>query len=125
MEMAMRFGVLAVVLGLGGCAAESPKLTHVAPAAPAPSTTQATVAEFQPGVTTVDQVLQALGPPSSDIVTGDGNRKLVYSTGRGAPQWLAYLPILSAFSNSDTTANTVELRFHRDGTLASVSRSAT
>ena len=104
----MRFGCLFLVACLVACSSGS-GVTHVTAAAPPPKV----------GVTTVEQVLQALGPPASDIVTADGNRKLAYSEDPSTPRWFAYLPILSAFS-SDSPPNVVIFRFHRDGTLADI-----
>jgi hypothetical protein len=115
----MRFGVLVAVLGLIGCASSSMQVTHVSAAPPPPKVTQASVSSFTPGVTTADQVMQTLGTPASDIVTSDGERKLAYSYGNATPHWIAYLPILSAFS-TDVPSELVVFRFHRDGTLADI-----
>ena len=114
----MRFGCLFLVACLVACSSGS-GVTHVTAAAPPPKVAPATVEAFRPGVTTVEQVLQALGPPASDIVTADGNRKLAYSEDPSTPRWFAYLPILSAVS-SDSPPNVVIFRFHRDGTLADI-----
>ena len=114
----MRFGFLFVVACLAGCSPGS-GVTHVTAAAPPPKVAPATVESFKPNVTTVEQVLQALGPPTSDIVAADGNRKLAYSEDPSTPRWFAYLPVFSAFS-SDSQPNVVIFRFHRDGTLADI-----
>ena len=115
----MRFGVLVVVLGLAGCASSGLQVTHVSGAPPVPKVTEASVSSFTPEVTTVDQVMQTLGTPASDIVTSEGERKLAYNYGSATPHWIAYLPILSAFS-SDVPFEVVVFRFHRDGTLADI-----
>ncbi|MGH6967802.1 MAG: hypothetical protein ACREEN_01685, partial [Stellaceae bacterium] len=39
----------------------------------------AQMAQFRVGVTTYDQVIQALGPPTASTTTSDGTRMLVYS----------------------------------------------
>jgi hypothetical protein len=114
----MRFGVVVVVLGLAGCTS-SMQVTHVSAAPAPPKVTEASVSSFTPGVTTADQVMQMLGTPASDIVTSEGERKLAYSYGNATPHWIAYLPILSAFS-SDVPSELVVFRFHRDGTLADI-----
>src|ERR1700712_2555637 len=103
-EACMRFRILTAVLALGMAACTTgPQGTHVtaAAAAPAPKVTREALAAFQPGTTTVEQVLKALGSPMSDIVNADGNRTLAYSYVPVTPHWIAYFPIISAFSTDN------------------------
>ena len=76
----MRFGFLFVVACLAGCSPGS-GVTHVTAAAPPPKVAPATVESFKPNVTTVEQVLQALGPPTSEEAHPPG-KQWRYRTGR-------------------------------------------
>ena len=98
--------LLAVALVLAGCATVGTKIDSSA------------LAGLRPGETTVAQAVAALGPPTGDIMHGNGVRMLIYSFAQSSFRPATFIPIVGAFAGGvDTRSNSATLIFKPDGTL--------
>ena len=105
-----RLSSLLLALGLVGCVATGTKVT------------EAQLGQFQPGYSTYQEVLGALGPPNQSTLHSDGTREAIYLYTQMQLKPLNFVPILAAFSQGSTAeTTTVTLLFDARGMLASFS----
>ena len=105
--MRKAFCIMALCL-LGGCAYGG-----------GTKVSDAQLAGFQDGKTTVGQVVAALGPPVSDILDSSGTRVLGYSFMRSEISGAAFIPVVGALAASPSgETRSVTFIFGEDGVLA-------
>ena len=78
----------------------------------------AQMSQFKIGVTTYDQVVQALGPPASTVQKSDGTRALVYSHMDATVRGATFIPVVGMFAGgADVKSQGVIFTFNPDTTL--------
>jgi outer membrane protein assembly factor BamE (lipoprotein component of BamABCDE complex) len=85
---------------------------------------QASLAQFHPGITTEAQVEAALGPPEGTTIGSDGERTITYVYSSARAKGVDFVPIVGLFAGGATgTATSVIFHFDRGGKLLSYSAS--
>jgi hypothetical protein len=82
-------------------------------------------ADFRPGVTTRQDVLARLGPPTGQSTNSDGTTVLVYSFAASKVRPSTFIPFVGAFvGGADTRASSVAFSFDPNGKLVRSSSSS-
>ncbi|MFD2234830.1 hypothetical protein [Phaeospirillum tilakii] len=110
----MRRAIAAIsVVALAGCAASGVQVK------------EEQLAQFEPGKTTVQDVVASIGKPSNQMLLPDGSRVLVYSYAQVQTRPETFIPIVGAFvGGADMKTNSATLTFDRAGLLKTVSASS-
>jgi outer membrane protein assembly factor BamE (lipoprotein component of BamABCDE complex) len=107
--------ILAMIVLLTGCGGNSG--TKVDPSQ---------VAQFQPGVTTYDQVVSALGPPNNITQSSDGTKIIVYVNTQTSIHGATFIPIVGMFAaGADAKQQMATFTFDQRGILKTTSSSQT
>lgn len=102
----MKLYMCLLVLALAGCASSGVRISDEQ------------LSMFQSGVTSREDVLQALGVPNFSNRLPDGSSILVYSHAQVNTRPETFIPIVGAFvGGADAYTSTTTLRFDADGKL--------
>lgn len=102
----MRVAIVALAVALVACAATGRQVR----------TEQ--LAGFRKGVTTMNDVVRELGPPTTHMAKSDGSHTLMYTYAQAQVRPETFIPLIGAFvGGMDTRSSTVALTFGSDGTL--------
>lgn len=83
------------------------------------------LSRLEKGKTTYQEVISMLGNPTSSTLMGDGARMIGYTYVEHKTRAETFIPYVGAFvGGADTRANTVMLRFSKDGVLLDYMASA-
>ena len=86
---------------------------------------QEQLAQFDAGSTTIEDVLQTLGPPNQSVIGPDGSRMLIYSYAQVQTRPETFIPFVGAFvGGADMKTNVAILRFDRTGLLVDTTSSS-
>lgn len=108
--MIKAFTIGAICAALMACAATGVKVTDEQ------------LAGFRPGQTTIEQVLSALGPPTTRMRLADGTTMLQYVYAEAKVRAASLVPIVGVFAGgTDVRSNVATLRFDASGKLIDVS----
>ena len=103
----VRAAILSVAILVSGCGTSSGTKID-----------EAQISQFKTGVTTRDQVIQALGPAASTVQKSDGTSALVYSHMDATVRGATFIPIVGMFAGgADVKSQGVIFTFNSDGTL--------
>jgi len=81
----------------------------------------ADTASFKYGVTTEEQIVDALGSPTSEVRLPFGTKLLDYSHLKSLPNWAMYLPVFGPFFGKDNIeAETHVYKIDEEGKLTDV-----
>lgn len=81
---------------------------------------------FQIGVTTHADVIRALGPPESEVVSSSGSRSMTYIFSHVSTEAASFIPLVGMFAGgAKAQTNAVTIRFDPNGKLAEVTASNT
>lgn len=84
------------------------------------------ISQFKVGITTYDQVVQALGPPVSTVQNSDGTKAIVYANTNAKIRGATFIPVVGLFAGgADVKSQSVVFTFNADGTLKNYSTSDT
>jgi outer membrane protein assembly factor BamE (lipoprotein component of BamABCDE complex) len=84
------------------------------------------LAAFKPGETTKEQVIAALGFPTTQVHSADGTWLLMYSYAKSHVRPETFIPFVGLFAGGvDSSGNSVMLKFDADGKLMSTTSSTT
>ena len=107
--------ILAVMMLLVGCGSNSGTKVDSSQAA-----------QFQPGVTTYDQVVAALGPPNNLTQMSDGSRIIVYVNTQTNVHGATFIPIVGMFAaGADAKQQMASFTFDQRGILKTYSTGQT
>jgi hypothetical protein len=113
-KMAARLPIFVCALALVGCASSGKE------------TKDSQLAQFQKGVTTENEVLRTLGPPTATTFNSDGSVVLVYMGGHAQIRAASFAPVVVVFAGGATAdATSVAFRFGPDHRLTELQPSAT
>lgn len=77
-----------------------------------------TVSTFEIGKTTYSEVIQQLGTPSTNTLSGNGERMIVYTYAEAQVRPESFIPIVGLFVQGvDSKATSVALQFDKKGVL--------
>jgi len=103
----MRRAVIALIFFLAACSATGGKKLD-----------SSQVNQFQPGVTTSDQVAAALGQPSGTETKSDGTKSLIYSYMQLTVHGATFIPFVNLFAGgADAKVQKVTFNFDKSGVL--------
>jgi len=81
---------------------------------------------FQIGVTTHADVIRALGPPESEVISTSGSRSMIYVFSHFSTKAATFIPVVGLFAGgAKTQSKAVTIRFDPNGKLAEVTASNT
>lgn len=101
-----RIAVLLVAAVLAGCSSSGVQVK------------EEQMTQFQPGKTTIADVVKALGQPQHQTLMSDGTRHLVYSYAQIRTRPETFIPFVGAFiGGADMKTNTASFAFGQDGVL--------
>jgi hypothetical protein len=106
--MKSQFKPLVIVsfLVLSGCASSGNKVDPTA------------ISHFENGRKSYEQVIAALGAPTTDVVASDGKRTLIYSYAEYKTRPETFIPYVGLFvGGSDVASSAVVFKFAANGTL--------
>jgi outer membrane protein assembly factor BamE (lipoprotein component of BamABCDE complex) len=107
--------ILAVMMLLASCGGNSG--TKVDPSQ---------AAQFKPGVTTYDQIIEALGPPNNLTQMSDGSKILVYVNTQTNVHGESFIPFAGMFvAGADVKQQTATFTFDQRGILKTSSTGQT
>ena len=106
--------VSALVLAVTGCASSGTEVKD------------SQLRQFQKGVTTENEVLRTLGPPTATTFNSDGSLVLVYTAGHAQVKAASSVPVVVVFAGGTTAdATSVAFRFGPDHRLTALQPGAT
>jgi outer membrane protein assembly factor BamE (lipoprotein component of BamABCDE complex) len=80
------------------------------------------ISQFENGKTTYEQVIAALGAPTTDVIASDGKRTFIYSYAEYKTRPETFIPYIGAFvGGSDVASSAVIFKFAANGTLVDYS----
>lgn len=83
------------------------------------------MAQFHEGQTTKQEVIAALGQPTTTMRNADGTTMLMYTYAEARTRGSTFIPIVGAFVGGvDTRSNNVMLTFDQQGVLKTTSSSS-
>ena len=110
----IRLGPIALCLFLAACVASGVKVT------------EEQAAGFKPGTTTYQEVIGALGKPTTVTILADGSRIAVYSYAYAQARPASFIPLVGQLvGGADGTGNSVAFTFNRDNILVGHTSSET
>lgn len=102
----MRLGLIPILFFLGSCVSTGVQVK------------EDQLTAFEKGRTTISDVTQTLGAPTTNMVQPDGSRVLVYTYVKAQARPESYIPILGAFvGGADSKSSSVAIRFDARGVL--------
>lgn len=108
-----KIAAIAVALVLAGCASSGVRVTDEQ------------MSQFKEGQTTQQDVITALGQPTTTMRNADGTTVLMYTYAEARTRGSTFIPIVGAFVGGvDTRSNNVMLTFDQQGVLQSTSSSS-
>ena len=113
MNSFFRASILVLALAVGGCASTGVRVTDDQ------------VAQFKEGQTTQQEVIAALGQPTTTMRNSDGTTMIMYTYAEARTRASTFIPIVGIFAGGvDSRSSNVMLTFDQDGILKSTSSSA-
>jgi outer membrane protein assembly factor BamE (lipoprotein component of BamABCDE complex) len=104
---------IGLTLALCGCIATGAKVT------------EDQLTQFHKGSTTIDQVVAALGQPTTSMLLPSGERMIMYTYVQAQTRPATFIPIVGAFAGgADSKSNSAMLTFDNAGVLKSYSASS-
>ena len=83
------------------------------------------LSQFKEGQTTKQEVITALGQPTTTIRNADGTTMIMYTYAEARTRGSTFIPIVGAFAGGmDTRSNNVVMTFDRQGILQNTSSSS-
>ena len=108
--MRIRYLLVALAIGLSGCAATGVQVKH----------TQ--LEQFKQGETTRDEVVATLGAPTTTMRNADGTSTLLYTYAEYKTRPQSFIPYLGMFiGGADSRSTNVSLTFDQAGKLLTYS----
>lgn len=108
-----KIAVFSAALILAGCAASGVKVTDDQ------------LSQFKEGQTTKQEVIAALGQPTTSMRNADGTTLLMYTYSEARTRGSTFIPIVGAFVGGvDTRSNNVMLTFDKQDVLQNSSSSS-
>lgn len=102
-----RLAIAVMAASVAGCAASGVKVSD------------AQLQGLHKGETTVQDVLQMFGPPTTRLHLADGRQVLIYSYAETSVRAATLIPVVGLFAGgADSRASTASLSFDADGKLA-------
>lgn len=85
---------------------------------------QSKLGALQPGMTTVDQAIAALGKPTNTIIQSDGGRIIQYTYIHAQAKAINFVPVVGLFAGgADTETTTLTVNFGKDGKMTNYTSS--
>jgi outer membrane protein assembly factor BamE (lipoprotein component of BamABCDE complex) len=108
-----KLAAIAAALTLAGCASSGVRITDEQ------------MSQFKEGQTTQQDVITALGQPTTTMRNADGTTVLMYTYAEARTRGSTFIPIVGAFVGGvDTRSNNVMLTFDQQGVLKTTSSSS-
>lgn len=108
-----KLAAIVVALTLAGCASSGVRITDEQ------------MSQFKEGQTTQQDVITALGQPTTTMRNADGTTVLMYTYAEARTRGSTFIPIVGAFVGGvDTRSNNVMLTFDQQGVLKTTSSSS-
>lgn len=108
-----KIAAIVAALILAGCASSGVRVTDEQ------------MAQFHEGQTTKQEVIAALGQPTTTMRNADGTTLLMYTYSEARTRGSTFIPIVGAFVGGvDTRSNNVMLTFDQQGVLKTTSSSS-
>ena len=83
--------------------------------------TDSQLAQFQPGKTSYEQVVSALGSPDTTIKKSDGSFTAIYTYYAVTTRPETFIPVVGPFvGGADTKGHSVQIKFNPNGILADI-----